>query len=186
MSKALSKYLNNLKGNNLKIIEKPIVVTIDNEPKTLNMVNIIKKPNNLRDCNDFDTNKKYKVTVKIYMTKHDSVNFAFHTTWNHSNPMPLRVMYGTIVDETKNMYKMKLSGKVTQTDYCLRCGKLLTNEVSKLYGLGPECGNHYYINPMGKEEFERYKNSINGTLEQVTWEGWIPKVSIISMEEFNG
>ena len=152
----------------------------------MQVINIIKKAeipqNSSNNTVTGDYNKEYKVTVKMYMTKQDSVNFTFHTTWNNGKAMPLRVMYGKIIDETKNMFKMSLKGKITQTSICLKCGRVLTNEISKLYGLGPECGQHYYINPLSKEEFEAHKQSIQNKLEEITWEGWIPKVAIISME----
>lgn len=189
MSKTLTRYLNNIKDENIEISQKSIVTTIDNTPKTVNVINIIKKHQNTKETLNFNKPLKdqiYKVIVKIYMTRSDSVNFAFHTTWNSGNPMPLRVMYGTVIDETKNMYKMHLTGRITQTDFCLKCGKALTNEVSKLYGLGPECGQHYYINPLNEEEFNKYKQSIEEKFNDIEWEGWLPKVSIISMEAING
>ena len=37
---------------------------------------------------NFDPNlcgEEYKITVKLYMTKQDSVNFTFHSTWNDGN-----------------------------------------------------------------------------------------------------
>ena len=190
MSKALTNYLNNIKGEDIKISAKTIVTTIENEPKTIQVINIVKKEEKPQRTNDFQVSPKqdieYKVTVKLYMTKQDSVNFTFHSTWNEGKAMPLRVMYGKLVGQTKNMVKMQLKGKITETGVCLKCGRALTNEISKLYGLGPECGQHYYINPLSKEEFELHKQSIQNKLEEITWEGWIPKVAIISMEEVSG
>lgn len=182
MSKALTDYLNKFIGNyNVKIAQ--------NEAKQGEVIQILKTTKTLQNNSNnavISHNKQYKVIVKLYMTKKDSVNFTFHTTWNNGNPMPLRVMYGEILQETKNMYKMSLVGKITHTDYCLKCGKPLTNEISKLYGLGPECGQHYYINPLSKEEFENCKQSIQNKFDEIKWEGWIPKVAVISMEEING
>ena len=34
----------------------------------------------------------------------------------------------------------------------MKCGKAITNDVSKYFGMGPECGNHNYINPFGSVE----------------------------------
>lgn len=189
MSKALMQYLKNIKGKDIDIEEKSIVTSIDLEPKKRHVINISKTSNNQNKSNyikDLGIDKQYKVTVKLYMTKPDSANFTFHATWNNGKAMPLRIMYGNILESTKNMIKMKLHGNITETSICMKCGKVLTNEISKLYGLGPECGQHYYINPLSKQEFDKYKESIKNKLNTIEWEGWIPKVSIISMEEING
>lgn len=189
MSKALDTYINNIKNAGLNVSEKEMVITIDSGTKNARVINILKYVQSVDDTktsNCVNLDSLYKVTVKLYMTKPDSINFTFHTTWNNGIAMPLRVMYGKIIEQTKNMYKMQLQGKITKTDVCLKCGKPLTNEISKLYGLGPECGQHYYINPLTKEEFENYKKSIQDKFSNITWEGWIPKVSIISLEEVDG
>lgn len=190
MSKALTNYLNNIKDRDIKISAKTIVNAIENEPKTIQVINIYRKGETVKEIKNsntvFEQDKEYKITVKTYMTKPDSVNFTFHSTWNEGKAMPFRIMYGKIINQTKNMIRMQLKAKITETGICLKCGKILTNEVSKLYGLGPECGQHYYINPLSKEEFELHKQSIKNKLEEIKWEGWIPKVSIIDMEEING
>ncbi len=189
MTKALMQYLKNIKGKNINISEKSIVSSIDLEPKKRQVINIYKINNNQNKIdytNNLSIDKQYKVIVKLYMTKPDSMNFTFHSTWNNGKAMPFRIMYGNILESTKNMIKMKLHGDITETSICMKCGKVLTNEISKLYGLGPECGQHYYINPLTKQEFDNYKESIKNKLKAVEWEGWIPKVSIISMEEVNG
>lgn len=190
MTKALMEYLKNIKGREIKINENSLLGSIDNSPKPRPVINILKKGITQEKSTSFSdvsvSDKEYKVTVKLYMTKPDSLNFTFHTTWNNGKAMPLRVMYGKVLESTKTMVKMSLKGKITETGVCLKCGRVLTNDISKLYGLGPECGQHYYINPLTKEEFERYKESIKNKFEEIKWEGWIPKVSIISMEALNG
>lgn len=186
MSKALACYINNIKKKGIKISEKTIVDTINNESKKINIINILKDNKNYIEEKNLADQKEYKVTVKLYMTKSDSFNFTFHTTWNQGKAMPLRVMYGTILESTKTMYKMKLYGKITQTDICLKCGKPLTNAISKLYGLGPDCGQHYYINPLSETDFIKDKNILQDKFNNITWEGWVPKVSIVSLEEIHG
>lgn len=161
MSKALRDYLSQVKdkeitfNNDVIIVKKQVIST----KKAL-----------------------FKVKVKLYMTKKDGEYFTFHNTWNNGQEMPFRIMYGNPIEETKTMIKMKLWADITESDYCIRCGKPLTNEISKLYGLGPECGQHYYINPLSKEEFEKYKDAIKNKLNSITWEGWIPKDAILLME----
>lgn len=186
MSKALRKYLNNVKDRDIEFVDLP---NLDIE-KSRVLIKISRKAskskNQVEITSKLDNNAIYKIVVKLYMTKPDSVNFTFHNTWNNGREMPFRIMYGTLLEETKTMVKMHLKAKITQTDYCIKCGRMLTNDISKLYGLGPECGQHYYINPLSLEEFEKYKQSIQQKLEEIEWEGWIPKVAIISMEVENG
>lgn len=184
MSKALRNYLNNIKDKDIEFINET-----NSDNTSISIIKIsnkaIKLKNNVITTLNLDKNAIYKVVVKLYMTKPDSLNFTFHTTWNNGKEMPFRIMYGKVLEETKTMVKMNLKAKITQTDYCIKCGRLLTNDISKLYGLGPECGQHYYINPLSLEEFEKYKQSIQQKLEEIEWEGWIPKVAIISMEVYN-
>ena len=185
MSKALRKYLSNIKNKDIEYVNE----IISNGKNPISIIKISSKANKVEKqvltTSKLDNNAQYKVVVKLYMTKPDSLNFTFHKTWNNGKEMPFRIMYGKVLEETKTMVKMHLKAKITQTDYCIKCGKLLTNDISKLYGLGPECGQHYYINPLTLEEFEKYKQSIQQKLEEIEWEGWIPKVAIISMEVLN-
>ena len=185
MSKALRKYLNNIKNKDIEYVNE----TNSNDKNSISIIKILSKVNKVEKqvltTLKLDNNAQYKVVVRLYMTKPDSLNFTFHKTWNNSKEMPFRIMYGKVLEETKTMVKMHLRAKITQTDYCIKCGRLLTNDISKLYGLGPECGQHYYINPLSLEEFEKYKQSIQQKLEEIEWEGWIPKVAIISMEVCN-
>ena len=84
-------------------------------------------------------NKKYKVTVKKYMTEPATSTFDFQDKWNNGVPMPLCVMQGTMLKETRGMVYMNLKGVAEATCTCAVCGKSLTNPISKLYGIGPEC-----------------------------------------------
>lgn len=164
MSKALRDYLSQIKDKEIIINDDTIIVKkgVVSTKKLL-----------------------YKVKVKLYMTKKDGEYFTFHNTWNRGQEMPFRVMYGYCLEETKTMIKMNLYADITKSDFCIKCGKPLTNEISKLYGLGPECGQHYYINPLSKDEFEKYKEAIKSKLNSIVWEGWISKSAILSMEVVN-
>ena len=130
--------------------------------------------------------KVFKVTVRQYMTKPATPEFDFHTKWNNDTPMPMRTMVGKIVQETKGMFKMELHGDITEkvTDHCLVCGKKLTNPVSKYFGVGPECGNHSYINPFETEaQLKQAVAEVRKQLQNVMWNGWIIKSAIENMEE---
>lgn len=130
--------------------------------------------------------KVFVVRVRQYMTKPATPEFEFHKKWNNDVPMPMRVMVGSIVQETKGMFKMSLHGDITQkiTECCMVCGRPLSNPVSKYFGIGPECGNHGYVNPFEtEEELRNAVSQYRQKLNDVKWEGWIIKSAIESMEE---
>lgn len=128
---------------------------------------------------------EYIVKVKCWMTKKttdDSFDFMRH--WNKDIPMPLRVMRGRVLSETRGMLFMELRACPLRTDYCMKCGKPLTHPVSKLYGLGPECGSHYHINPFNtEEELQAAIQEVRNKLSEVTWSGWIAKSGVESAVE---
>jgi hypothetical protein len=123
---------------------------------------------------------EYIVKVKSWMTKattDDSFDFMRH--WNQNIPMPLRVMRGRVLSETRGMVYMELRACALKTDYCMKCGRPLTHPVSKLYGLGPECGGHYHINPFNtEEELQAAIQEVRQKLNNVTWTGWIAKSGV--------
>lgn len=136
-----------------------------------------------------ETHTQKKITVKQYMTRKATEDFDFMKTWNKDNPMPLRTMIGTVEKETRGMVYMKLHADITEekTLRCLCCGRPITNPVSQYFGMGPECGGHNYVNPFySKEELENaVKDYRENVLRNITWEGWLPKSSIIAEEEVN-
>lgn len=123
---------------------------------------------------------EYIIRVKRWMTEqttNDSFDFMRH--WNKNIPMPMRVMRGRVLSETRGMLYMELRACTLKTDYCMRCGKPLSHPVSKLYGLGPECGGHYHINPFNtEEELQAAIKEVRQKLNNVTWTGWIAKSGV--------
>lgn len=123
---------------------------------------------------------EYIVRVKRWMTQKttdDSFDFMRH--WNQNIPMPMRVMRGRVLSETRGMLYMELRACPMETDYCMRCGKPLTHPVSKLYGLGPECGGHYHINPFEtEEELHSAIEEVKQKLNNIVWTGWIAKSGV--------
>ena len=120
------------------------------------------------------------------MTKKSSIDFDFMAKWNNDIPMPLRTMVGTVEKETPGRVYMKLHGDITSkvTQYCMKCGKQITNPVSQFFGMGPECGGHHYVSPFETEEelqaaIEDYRRNY---LQRITWEGWIIKSAILEQE----
>lgn len=120
----------------------------------------------------------YQITVKKYMTEKASPGFDFMAKWNNDNPMPMRIMEGTVEKETRGMIYMKLHGLAKPTITCRCCGKELTNPVSRYYGIGPIC--------LGKIGIVRDIDDIETIKEDlvnITWEGWIIKSAITKKEE---
>lgn len=127
---------------------------------------------------------KYRVKVRQYMTKPSTPEFDFQDKWNKGIPMPFRIMTGTVVKETKGMVQMACHAEPMESSICMVCGRRLTHPVSRLYGIGPECGGHAHINPYNTEE-ELYAalDEIRSKLNNITWTGWIIKSAIEEMEE---
>lgn len=122
-----------------------------------------------------------EITVKSYMTRKAIPEFDFMEKWNDDNPMPLRVMQGVVVKETRGMVYMKLHGVARPTITCYCCGKELTNPVSRHYGIGPIC--------LGKLGIIREIDDIDNIREElvnVEWEGWIIKSAILDKKEIKG
>ena len=125
--------------------------------------------------------KIYRIKVRQYMTKPASPEFDFQDKWNDGNPMPMRIMVGKKLKETKGMVQMELWGEITEevTTHCMRCGRTLTNPVSKYFGIGPECGNHGYNNPFDdEEELKRAVKEVDKQLREIKWTGWVIKSAI--------
>jgi len=125
--------------------------------------------------------KIYRIKVRQYMTRPSTPEFDFHDKWNNGNPMPMRIMVGKKLKETKGMVQMELWGEITEdvTTHCMRCGRTLTNPVSKYFGIGPECGNHGYDNPFDdEEELKRAVKEVDRQLREIKWTGWVIKSSI--------
>lgn len=133
----------------------------------------------------------YRITVKSYMTQKSTPSFDFMEKWNSDIPMPLRVMTGRKLEETRGMVKMELHGDIEvadgPVDICMCCGRPITNPVSKYFGMGPICGQHNYVNPFDSEEelkaaVAEYKKHLN----EITWTGWIIKSAITAEEDLGG
>lgn len=131
--------------------------------------------------------QEYRITIKSYMMRKATPEFDFMAKWNDDIPMPLKTMTGTIVQETRGMYRMELHADTNfeQLQTCMKCGRPITNPVSKFFGMGPECGGHNYTNPFSSNEelqqaVDVYKEEVLGKL---TWSGWVIKSAITEMEE---
>ena len=97
--------------------------------------------------------------------------------------MPLCIMQGEVIKETRGMYYMNLQGKAEPTSKCLVCGKNLTNPISKLYGIGPECSDKVGLIRIESEEEAKEKlKHIMAQIEDISWIGWVIKSSIKEWE----
>ena len=68
-----------------------------------------------------EVGKSYKITVKKYMTEPSTPNFDFQDKWNEGKPMPLCIMQGEVIKETRGMYYMELKADdITWTGWVIR------------------------------------------------------------------
>ena len=160
---------------------KPFEFNLDKSTKELNT-----------EINDYtwtkvkkmEVGKSYKITVKKYMTEPATSTFDFQDKWNNGKPMPLCIMQGEVIKETRGMFKMNLQGKAEPTSRCLVCGKTLTNPISKLYGIGPECSEKVGLIRIESEEEAKEKlKHIMEQIDDINWSGWVIKSSIKEWEE---
>ena len=142
--------------------------------------NTLKNENRAVKTDDTKNEKqKYKITVKKYMTECASPSFDFMAKWNNNEPMQLRTMTGWIEKETAGMLYMHLTGQAEETCTCLRCNRELTNPVSKIYGIGPECMEKLGMVRFDIEDVEE----ITKKLKEVCWTGWVIKSAILNKEK---
>lgn len=172
--------INDVKYDNIADIDRDLQINDD-----MNILLIPKET--VRDSQDTQSsNVEYRITVRQYMTKKSTPSFDFMAKWNNDVPMPLMTMIGTIEKETPNMYYMNLKADTsfTTVDRCMNCGKVITNPVSKYFGMGPECGRHNYVNPFNSDD--ELKKAVNDykqeVLSKITWSGWVIKSAIKEWE----
>lgn len=157
---------------------KPFEFTLEGKRKQINTEDYICPP-----VQKMEVGKSYKITVKKYMTEPATSNFDFQDKWNNGKPMPLCIMQGEVIKETRGMYYMCLQGKAEPTSKCLVCGKTLTNPISKLYGIGPECSEKVGLIRIESEEEAREKwNELVQQIGNIKWEGWVIKSAIKEWE----
>ena len=183
----LIDYINTYKGNILVDGVQESKVTLDSIQvmSTLTLVpptavsRTVSQGNRVQSAVDSGV---YRFTVKAYMTKHSTPDFDLMAKWNNDIPMPLCTMIGTIEKETNGMVFLNLHGDTDgkPVQFCLKCGRQITNPISQYFGLGPECGGHKYVNPFPSEEalhdaVEAYRKDV---LQKMTWQGWCPKSAI--------
>jgi len=83
-----------------------------------------------------------------------------------------------ILKETAKAILVKGNALATPTDRCRVCGRQLTHPVSVLYGIGPECGQHFHI-PQNEEDVEKIRSMI----EAIEFEGWLPKSQVVILDD---
>ena len=158
---------------------KPFEFTLEGKRNELNTEDYICSP-----VKKMEVGKSYKITVKKYMTEPATMNFDFQDKWNNGKPMPLCIMQGEVIKETRGRFQMNLQGKAEPASRCLGWGKTLTNPIAKLYGIGPECSEKVGLIRIESEEEAKEKlKHIMEQIDDITWAGWVIKSSIKEWEE---
>jgi len=121
--------------------------------------------------------KEYRVEVRQFLTKPNP-------QYPDKEPVPFRIMFGTILEETTNGVKVSLKGRVGATSTCMRCGRTIKNPTSLQFGLGSECIHKVpgAVPLVDDANLEEYIKDLAEKVEAVTWTGWLPK-GYIEMEE---
>ena len=136
------------------------------KPTTITLLpKVVKRRVKVEDVTD-DTERV--ITVRQFMTRVES------------NPMPMRTMVGKIKRETAKAYYMELHGQALPVVTCMRCGKTLTNPVSRHYGLGIEC-----LSKVGIVADESDIENIKEAMVDIKWCGYVPKSAILENEIFD-
>ena len=98
---------------------------------------------------------------------------------------PILVDVTTVV--TMSNKALKLKAKLTKENggICRCCGKTLTDEMSRMTGLGPVCSKYVGVtHPTSKADLPMYRQQISDKIDEVgEFEFWIPKRGIV---EWNG
>lgn len=85
---------------------------------------------------------------------------------------------GTVLKSTPKALYVYGRGTTERHIVCWHCGRTLTHPVSRVLGIGPECGKHYWNVPLTEENIEWLKRQI----EDIRFEGWMP-ISMIRARE---
>ena len=82
---------------------------------------------------------------------------------------------------------VKIEAKLTKENggICRCCGRTLTDDISKMTGIGPVCsGNVGVKHPTSREDLPKYNQMISDKIDEIgTFEFWVPKRGIV---EWNG
>ena len=95
---------------------KPFEFTLGGKRKEIDTGDYICPP-----VQKMEVGKSYKITVKKYMTEPSTSNFDFQDKWNDGKPMPLCIMQGEVIKETRGMYYMELKADdITWTGFVIK------------------------------------------------------------------
>ena len=88
---------------------------------------------------------------------------------------------------------LRLKGKLTKENggVCRCCGKTLTDDVSKVTGIGPVCSKYVGVahprSAYDTVEIENYKQEMSQKIDEIgEFEFWIPKKSIVKWDGMGG
>ena len=143
------------KSDNCVLKYQDKVISIDDIKDDMTEFEIISlEENNL----NLEIDKDYLFTFEGVLL---NSYYIGHIRWNHSNPIPFRIMKGKVITRMNNLIFIECSGikdkDVTICSKCLKPGRfnVLCDNCKKLYD----------------------------NIEDVTWKGWIPLTTIREVEE---
>lgn len=93
---------------------------------------------------------------------------------------------GIIRNETPKAIYIEGHGVAKASVNCMKCGRALTHPVSRLAGIGPECGQHFHI-PAAALKKDKLDEADFRALEEMMMKvkirNWIPKSVILNKEQ---
>lgn len=181
------EFLQNYSGS-IEVNDVPVnrVNIVDVLQKQTGEVTILLTPKHVEEDTPAFPNR-ILVRVKSYMLHKSTPEFLFMHTWNNDVPMPLRIMQGDIVKESKSMYYVRLRGYGKQLTTCCKCGIDLKNNVLKDIGVCVRCAKTLELDVFknGEVDVTAIRRARNKLLDTV-WSGWIPKSAILTLERLHG
>lgn len=110
--------------------------------------------------------------------------FTINRTFARNKNIPAEFI-GVIERETEKAIKVFGRGTTKDVVNCLVCGRSLTHPVSRLVGIGPECGKHYWnetvLGPFGFTE--AHAETLKRMVHNIKIDCWIPKSCVKEQTE---
>ena len=114
----------------------------------------------------------------------DVFRFSVNRSFARDKNIPSEFV-ATIERETAKAIKVYGRGTTKDVVRCLVCGRSLTHPVSRLVGIGPECGKHYWneavLGPYGftEDHAEKLKKMVHDLVVDC----WVPKSCVLEQKE---